>query len=156
MLLARLGVHAVRTPEKLDPTLIATIDAGRNYSAADFCEAQFARTDCFAKVQEILSRFDVIASPTLSAPALPVWATIRSDVSRSPGRTPGTIRGAWYPYTYPFNLTGHPALSMPCGLSSDGLPIGLQLVGRWHDDAYLLDVAARIESALGFSVAVQA
>ncbi len=58
MLLARLGVHAVRTPEKLDPTLIATIDAGRNYSAADFCEAQFARTDCFAKVQDILSRFD--------------------------------------------------------------------------------------------------
>jgi len=150
MLLARLGVHAARTPEKLDPTLIATIDAGRNYSAADFCEAQFARTDCFAKVQNILSRFDVIASPTLSAPALRLGFDPLGRVEIA-GRDAGTIRGAWYPYTYPFNLTGHPALSMPCGLSSNGLPIGLQLVGRWHDDAYLLDVAARIETALGFS-----
>jgi aspartyl-tRNA(Asn)/glutamyl-tRNA(Gln) amidotransferase subunit A len=149
MLLARLGVHALRTPEKLDRTLIATIDAGRNYSAADFCEAQFARTDCFAKVQDILSRFDVIASPTLSAPALRLGYDPLGRVEIA-GRDAGTIRGAWYPYTYPFNLTGHPALSMPCGLSSNGLPIGLQLVGRWHDDAYLLDVAARIETALGF------
>ena len=149
MLLARLGAHATRTPEKLDPTLIATIDAGRNYTAADFCDAQFARTDCFAKVQEILSRFDVIASPTLSAPALPLGYDPLGRVEIA-GRDAGTIRGAWYPYTYPFNLTGHPALSMPCGLSSAGLPIGLQLVGRWHDDAYLLDLAARIETALDF------
>jgi aspartyl-tRNA(Asn)/glutamyl-tRNA(Gln) amidotransferase subunit A len=70
MLLARLGRHAEQTPEKVDPTLIATINAGRGCSAADFCEDQFARTTCFAKVQDILSRFDLIASPTLSAPAL--------------------------------------------------------------------------------------
>jgi aspartyl-tRNA(Asn)/glutamyl-tRNA(Gln) amidotransferase subunit A len=155
MLLARLGHHAERTPEKLDPTLIATIDAGRNYSAADFCEAQFARTDCFTKVQDILSRFDVIASPTLSAPALRLGYDPLGRVEIA-GRDAGTIRGAWYPYTYPFNFTGHPALSMPCGLSSSGLPIGLQLVGRWHEDAYLLDTAARIEAVLGFSNAIEA
>jgi aspartyl-tRNA(Asn)/glutamyl-tRNA(Gln) amidotransferase subunit A len=67
------------------------------------------------------------------------------------GRDAGTIRGAWYPYTYPFNLTGHPALSMPCGLSSNGLPIGLQLVGRWHEDAFLLDIAASLERELQFN-----
>jgi aspartyl-tRNA(Asn)/glutamyl-tRNA(Gln) amidotransferase subunit A len=150
MLLARLGVHAERTPEKLDPTLIATIDAGRSYTAADFCEAQFARTDCFAKVQAILSRFDVIASPTLSAPALRLGFDPLGRIEIA-GRDAGTIRGAWYPYTYPFNLTGHPALSMPCGLTSKGLPIGLQLVGHWHEDAYLLDVAARLETALAWN-----
>jgi len=148
-LLARLGGHAERTPEKLDPTLIATIDAGRNYSAANFCEAQFARTACFAKVQDILSRFDLIASPTLSAPALRLGYDPLGRVEIA-GRDAGTIRGAWYPYTYPFNLTGHPALSMPCGLSRNGLPIGLQLVGRWHEDGYLLDVAANLEEVLGF------
>jgi aspartyl-tRNA(Asn)/glutamyl-tRNA(Gln) amidotransferase subunit A len=46
------------------------------------------------------------------------------------------------------NLTGHPALSMPCGRSAGGLPIGLQLCGRWHEDWRLLDVAARVERLL--------
>ena len=142
--------HVQQTPEKLDPTLIATINAGRSYSATDFCEAQFARTTCFAKVQDILSRFDLIASPTLSAPALRLGFDPLGRVEIA-GRDAGTIRGAWYPYTYPFNLTGHPALSMPCGLSSDGLPIGLQLVGRWHEDGYLLDIAEHLERALSWA-----
>ncbi len=147
LLLARLGAHAERVPEKLDPTLLATIDAGRAYSAADLCQAQFARTACFGAVQEILGRYDLIASPTLSAPALPVGLDPLGRIAIA-GRDAGTIRGAWYPYTYPFNLTGHPALSMPCGRSAAGLPIGLQLVGRWHEDGYLLDAAARLEAVL--------
>jgi aspartyl-tRNA(Asn)/glutamyl-tRNA(Gln) amidotransferase subunit A len=146
VLLSRLSSHAKNAPEKLDPTLIATIDAGRGYSAVDFCEAQFARTACFGKVQDVLSRYDLIASPTLSAPALKVGFDPLGRVDIA-GRDAGTIRGAWYPYTYPFNLTGHPALSMPCGFSKIGLPIGLQLVGRWHEDGYLLDVAERLEKA---------
>ncbi len=147
LLLARLGSHAERTPEKLDPTLLATIEAGRGYSAADLCQAQFARTDCFAKVQDILARFDLIASPTLSAPALPIGLDPLGRIEIA-GKPAGTIRGAWYPYTFPFNLTGHPALSMPCGRSPEGLPIGLQLVAGWHADRYLLDVAARLQSVL--------
>ena len=63
------------------------------------------------------------------------------------GRDAGTIRGAWYPYTFPFNLTGQPALSLPCGWTRERLPIGLQLVGRWHDDAFLLDVGEKLEAA---------
>jgi aspartyl-tRNA(Asn)/glutamyl-tRNA(Gln) amidotransferase subunit A len=148
LLLARLGGHAARAPAKLDPTLLATIEAGRAYSAADLCRAQFARTDCFLKVQDILARFDVIASPTLSAPALPVGLDPLGPIEIA-GKPAGTIRGAWYPYTFPFNLTGHPALSLPCGKTVEGLPIGLQLVGRWHEDIYLLDIARRLEEAIG-------
>ena len=148
LLLTRLGGHAAREPGKLDPTLLATIEAGRAYDATDLHQAQFARTDCFQKVQDILARFDVIASPTLSAPALPVGLDPLGPIEIA-GRKAGTIRGAWYPYTFPFNLTGHPALSLPCGTSGDGLPIGLQLVGRWHEDTYLLDVARRLEEVMG-------
>ena len=147
LLLARLGAQAARTPEKFDPTLLATIEAGRAYSAADLCAAQFARTECFNTVQDILARCDLIASPTLSAPALPVGIDPLGPVEIA-GKPAGTIRGAWYPYTYPFNLTGHPALSQPCGTTAAGLPIGLQLVGRWHEDDFLLDVAAALEAAL--------
>lgn len=148
LLLTRLGGCAAKSPDRLDPTLIATIEAGRGYSAAELCEAQFARTDCFARIQDILSRFDVIASPTLSAPALPVGLDPLGPIEIA-GRPAGTIRGAWYPYTFPFNLTGHPALSMPCGRTAVArLPIGLQLIGSWHADRYLLDVAERLQSAL--------
>jgi len=151
-LLARLGAVVERSRDKLDPTLIATIDAGRSYSAADLCEAQYARTDCFAKVQSILASYDLIASPTLSAPPLPVGLDPLGQVMID-GRDAGTIRGAWYPYTFPFNLTGHPALSLPCGWTEEKLPIGLQLVGRWHDDRFLLDVAEKLETTFANSAA---
>lgn len=147
LLLARLGNHAERAPGKLDPTLLATLEAGHGYSAVDLCQAQFARTDCFAKVQDILGRYDLIASPTLSAPALPVGLDPLGEIDIA-GKPAGTIRGAWYPYTFPFNLTGHPALSMPCGRSSEGLPIGLQLVASWHADRFLLDSAVRLQAAV--------
>jgi aspartyl-tRNA(Asn)/glutamyl-tRNA(Gln) amidotransferase subunit A len=149
LLLARLGKHAKSSPTKLDPTLLATIEAGRAYSAADLCEAQFARSKCFTDIQAILSRYDVIASPTLSAPPLPVGLDPHGRIEIA-GRDAGTIRGAWYPYTFPFNLTGHPALSLPCGFSAEGLPIGLQIVGRWHEDDYVVDVAEKLEGTLAF------
>jgi aspartyl-tRNA(Asn)/glutamyl-tRNA(Gln) amidotransferase subunit A len=142
----RRGAAAKRSPEKLDPTLIATMEAGRGYSATDLWEAQYARTDCFGKVQKILASFDLIASPTLSAPPLPVGLHPLARVTIA-GQDGGTIRGAWYPYTFPFNMTGHPALSLPCGWTEERLPIGLQLVGRWHDDAFVLDLAERLEAA---------
>lgn len=144
LLLARLGKVTAEAPEKFDPTLLKTIEQGRPYSAADLCAAQFARTELFAKIQAVFSTFDVIASPTISTPALPVGLDPHAETMIA-GQNAGGIRAAWYPYTYPFNLTGHPALSLPCGLSSNGLPIGLQLVARWHQDAYLLDLAAELE-----------
>ena len=149
LLLARLAAYAARTPEKLDPTLLATMEAGRAYSAVDLHEAQFARTNCFLQIQDILSRFDLIASPTLSSPPLPVDLDPLGRVEIA-GHDAGTIRGAWYPYTFPFNLTGHPAISLPCGLSEAGLPIGLQLVGRWYEDSDLIDVASQLEASLNF------
>ena len=61
------------------------------------------------------------------------------------GQPAGSVRGAWYPYTFPFNLSGHPAVSLPCGWSSDGLPIALQIVGPWYADRRVLMLAARLE-----------
>ena len=61
------------------------------------------------------------------------------------GENAGSIRAAWYPYMWPFNLSGHPAISLPCGWSSDGLPLGLQIVGPWHADRRVLALAAHLE-----------
>ena len=55
------------------------------------------------------------------------------------------VRSHWFPWTMPFNLTGHPAVSLPCGVTSEGLPCGLQLVGRHGATSSLLNVALSCE-----------
>ncbi len=66
------------------------------------------------------------------------------------GEPSGTLRGGCAcPIRFPFNLTGHPALAMPCGKTPEGLPIALQIVGRWHaDEQVLAAAAALLEAAL--------
>ena len=59
----------------------------------------------------------------------------------------GITRQSWTAYQYPFNLTGHPAISVPSGFASDGLPTGLQIVGRWAHDLDVLRAAALFEQA---------
>jgi aspartyl-tRNA(Asn)/glutamyl-tRNA(Gln) amidotransferase subunit A len=148
LLAARVGANLERFGNRLDASLIDAVQKGRRHTAIDLHEATFAKTRCFNELQALFERFDVLVSPTLSAPPLPIDMDVSGEIEIA-GRPAGTVRGAWYPYTYPMNLTGHPALSMPCGRSAIGLPIGLQLVGRWYDDHYLLDVAALVEQALG-------
>ena len=150
-LLSRLEKAASSQPQLLDPTLIATIDAGRAYTAADLVAAQAMRTDYFARIQQIFLQVDIIASATLSAPPLPVHTDPLGRIEIA-GRDAGTIRGAWYPYTYPYNLTGHPAITIPCGLTRAGLPVGFHLAGRWHDDDRLLDIAEAFEEAIDFRI----
>ena len=148
VLAARVGANLERFGDRLDATLIDAVLKGRRHSAVDLHEATFAKTRCFTELQALFGRFDVLVSPTVSAPPLPVDMDVSGEVEIG-GKPAGTIRGAWYPYTYPMNLTGHPALSMPCGKSANGLPIGLQLAGRWYDDDYLLAIAGLVERALG-------
>jgi len=148
LLAARVGANLERFGDRLDASLIDAVQKGRRHTAVDLHEATFAKTRCFNELQALFQRFDVLVSPTLSAPPLPIDMDVSGEIEIA-GRPAGTVRGAWYPYTYPMNLTGHPALSMPCGRSTIGLPIGLQFVGRWYDDHYLLDVAGLVEQALG-------
>jgi aspartyl-tRNA(Asn)/glutamyl-tRNA(Gln) amidotransferase subunit A len=150
VLAARIGEQLERFEARLDPSLVGTVRRGRKHSAIALHEAGFARTRCFTQLQGVFERFDLLVSPTVSAPPLPVEQDPNGIVTIA-GEPAGTIRGAWYPYTYPMNLTGHPALSMPCGKSRLGLPIGLQLAGRWHDDRFLLGVAALLEAGLASS-----
>lgn len=146
-LAARLGARVGAFGDRIDPTLLDVIDKGRRHSAVALHEATFAKTKCFGDLQQLFERHDVLVSPTVSAPALPVDMDVSGEIEIA-GLKAGTVRGAWYPYTYPMNLTGHPALSMPCGRSANGLPIGLQLAGRWYHDRWLLGIAALLEQLL--------
>ena len=144
---SRLIEHREREPHKLDPSLVETIDRGARWSAVDLQRAGRERSACFRTVQALFERFDLLASPTLAAPPLPVQQDPHGRVTIR-GKDAGRIRGAWYPYTFPFNLSGHPALTLPCGKTEAGLPLGVQLVGPWYAEDLLLRVGAEMQTEL--------
>jgi aspartyl-tRNA(Asn)/glutamyl-tRNA(Gln) amidotransferase subunit A len=144
-LAARLGRYMANFGEKIAPSLRRSIEEGARWSAADWANALGQRTGVYRRVVALFRRFDVLVSPTLSRQALAVDHDPFEPISIG-GETAGSIRGAWYPYTWPFNLSGHPAVSLPCGWSSDGLPIGLQITARRFEDALALRAAAAWEA----------
>lgn len=126
------------------------IDSVSHFSALDYQEAMFARTTLFHRIQDLLHDTDVLVMPTLTRTALGLEKDIFDTIEIN-GQHYDNIRAHWYPWTMPFNMTGHPAISIPCGWSTDGLPVGLQIVGQYQQDAKLLAVAAAIEAALGLN-----
>jgi aspartyl-tRNA(Asn)/glutamyl-tRNA(Gln) amidotransferase subunit A len=144
----RFGRHLPADAGRMDPSLVETVERGLRRTAAEIGEAAARRAALFRRVVALFARVDVLVTPTLSAPAPPLGLDHFAPFAVAGGAgEAGRIRGTWYPYTYPFNLTGQPALSVPCGRTRAGLPVGLQLAGPWHADTRLLDVAERLEAA---------
>jgi aspartyl-tRNA(Asn)/glutamyl-tRNA(Gln) amidotransferase subunit A len=129
---------------RLSPTLVRQMEVGKDVTAEAVGRALLARTELYRKVQGWFGRFDVIAMPTLTRTAIPIEERLFEPIEIE-GRKVDTVRKAWYPYTHPFNLTGHPAVTLPCGFHGDGLPMAIQLVGRRFEDARLFRVAALYE-----------
>jgi aspartyl-tRNA(Asn)/glutamyl-tRNA(Gln) amidotransferase subunit A len=132
--------------DALSEAFVKQIALATNVSGVDYQEAMFARTALFRRVQSLLARGHLLAMPTITRTALPIdqdlFGTIEID-----GAHFDSVRPHWFPWTMPFNMTGHPAISLPCGFGRDGLPIGLQLVGRFRADAELLRVSALFEAS---------
>jgi aspartyl-tRNA(Asn)/glutamyl-tRNA(Gln) amidotransferase subunit A len=84
--------------------------------------------------------YDLLVTPTLSIPAFDAGKEVADKMLQSRWTD-------WTPFTFPFNLTGQLVASVPCGFTRDGLPIGLQIVGRRFDDVTVLRGAAAFERA---------
>ncbi len=143
---ARFRRYVGQYGNRMSDTLIRQMDTGAAHSAVALQEAMFERTRVFREIEGWFADYDLVATPTLSRTALPVehdfFAPIEID-----GETADTVRKSWYPYTLPFNLSGNPAVTLPCGFAADGLPMGLQLVGPHLGDAQVLHAAALYELA---------
>jgi len=131
----------------MSPSLLQQLALAEHVDGVAFQQAAFARTARFRHVQSLLSEHDLLVMPTLARTALPIEQDLFGEIEID-GRTYDEVRANWFPWTMPFNLTGHPAITLPCGFDADGLPIGLQLVGRFREDAALLRTAARFEAAM--------
>jgi Asp-tRNA(Asn)/Glu-tRNA(Gln) amidotransferase A subunit family amidase len=133
--------------DRLDPILVGFIEQGRAVTLTQFRAAQAARSTLFRAVQTLFERYDLLLSPTLTRGALPVGFRPGFEDVEVDGIARGSTRQGWSSYMYPFNLTGHPAVTVPSGFDRDGLPLGTQIIGRWYRDADIMRVAAMIEAA---------
>jgi aspartyl-tRNA(Asn)/glutamyl-tRNA(Gln) amidotransferase subunit A len=133
--------------EQIDPVMAAGIDHAKGLSARDLQAALHGRTRLFRHVQGWFECIDFIMSPTLTRPPLPATHPGHGPVEVS-GQPAGDIREGWGPLLGLFTMTGHPALTLNCGWTANGLPIGMHLVGRWHADAEVLSVAGLLERAM--------
>jgi aspartyl-tRNA(Asn)/glutamyl-tRNA(Gln) amidotransferase subunit A len=133
---ARYGGLVERWGDRMTPSILDSIAKGRRWSAAEWMQAHDRRTRLFRAVQSLFERFDVLATPTMIAPPK------RLDAG---GSIATEMYAEWAAPLYPFNLTAHPALSVPAGFTADGLPVGLQLIGPWLAEQRLLQLGALVE-----------
>jgi aspartyl-tRNA(Asn)/glutamyl-tRNA(Gln) amidotransferase subunit A len=131
--------------DRIEPGFAQGIAEGGACSGPELMSAIQKRTEIFRMVQGWFGKFDLIATPTMSAP--PVRADHGVDEPLTiGGRAVGDLREAWIPYLNLFNLSGHPAVNIPCGLSESGLPLGIQFAAPWYADAQLIRIAAWTET----------
>lgn len=143
---ARFDDMIRRDGEKVSPSLVRQVAMAMDWSGADYQKAMFQRAEVFRMFQRWFDSFDYLVTPTLSCTALPIDQDLFEPI-RIDGVEVGELRRNWFPYTMVFNITGHPAITLCCGYDSEGLPIGLQFVGRFRDDAAVLRAAALYEAS---------
>ncbi len=147
---ARFYTRLDEVQTQIDPSFAEGIRIGGQYTGQQLLQAIYKRTHYFRLVQDWFRDYDFVLTPTASR--LPLAATHRAlDPIEINGRDAGDMRLSWVPYLNLFDLTGHPAISVPCGFTDQNLPVGLQIVGAWYDDAKLLQAAAAFEAARPWS-----
>lgn len=127
-------------PQDIDPGLLPLVQDAVKWPATRYVQAWFDRLTWYEHVRRYFDGHDLLLTPTIATPPFKVGLDNPPDIAGRPVEAYD-----WIPFTYPFNLTGNPAASVPCGFTKDGLPIGLQLVGRRFDDATVLRAAAGYE-----------
>jgi aspartyl-tRNA(Asn)/glutamyl-tRNA(Gln) amidotransferase subunit A len=140
------GAHAIWTgftPAQqalTDPDFRAEAELGASYSALDLHRLNLRRGALGAHLRQFMTRWSLIATPAVAVPAFDALPAGHSPMD-------AVAMLGWTPFTYPFNLSQQPACTIPCGMTKDGLPIGLQLVGPMFGDALVLRAARAYESA---------
>jgi len=134
-----VSLRAGRTPH-YQPDVRTLVEMGRLVTAPDYLKAEQYRTRLMEEFRRVLERVDVIVGPTT-----PITAWKIGEWTVEVGGQPESVLAASWRFTYPYNLTGLPAISVPCGFDREGLPIGLQIAGRPFDEMTVLRVAHAYE-----------
>ena len=144
---------AVRGPlladhrDRIAPEILWNIEKGLHATGEEVIRAEQLRHALFHRVAAFFETHDILALPTVAVPPFAVEARYPEEI----GGVKATSYIDWMALTFALTLTSCPCLSLPCGFTRDGLPVGLQLVARPHDEAGLLGAAMFLEQALGLA-----
>ena len=133
------SIRAGRTPQ-FQPDVRALVEMGRFVTGPDYLKAEQYRAVLMEEFRKVFESVDVVLGPTT-----PITAWKIGDWTVDVGGKQESVLAASWRFTYPYNLTGLPAVSVPCGFDRDGLPIGLQIAGRPFDEIMVLRVAHAYE-----------
>lgn len=126
--------------EQMDPGLVRFIERNKDRLATEYVQACLEKLEYCSGIRPFFEKYDLLLTPTVAVPPLELGKFAVREIAGVKVSPLG-----WMPFTYPFNITGQPAASVPCGWTDGGLPIGLQIIGRRFDDVTVLRAAAAFE-----------
>jgi aspartyl-tRNA(Asn)/glutamyl-tRNA(Gln) amidotransferase subunit A len=138
--MSRLQPHLANWEAKMDPGLVACIKAARDYSVTDYQLMRDRKMAYIAAIHRWFESWDFLLTPSVSVAA---FAAELLMPKHWPQHDWDWL--SWAEFSYPFNMSWNPAASVPCGFTTDGLPVGLQIVGRRFDDLGVLQASAAFE-----------
>lgn len=137
---AQYNEYICKHKELVSRSLIKTLETYDSLSIADIIQANVVRTEFNRVLWKLFDRYDLLLTPTMPTDAFAAEGPPPSEVEGKPIDLLGAVA-----FTYPFNLSGHPAASVPAGFTDAGLPVGLQIVGPRHRDDLVLQAARAFE-----------
>ena len=127
--------------DKMDPDVVKMV-SGEWISAYDLIKAMDQRKKLYETMIRYFKDIDLLVTPTVATTAFELGKAFPAVINGKSAPPTG-----WMPYTYPFNLTGQPAITVPCGFDKNELPIGMQIIGKRFDDLLVLQAARAFEQA---------
>jgi len=140
---AIMDEHLPEHSGDVDPLLVWRSEHARERTAADHALAEATQASVYERLRRLFERYDLLLLPTTPTPAFSLEYTFQPEIGGVPIASPFQT----LPLTFMFNLSGHPAISVPAGFTEDGLPVGLQIVAGWRADTTALAAAAAFERA---------
>ena len=138
----RFGRHYRESRHLMDPALVAMLDRALDEPLAAYYAKVFKRYELREKMRAFFERYDLLITPQTPVPAFDVGVDVPHEYRER-------NLCSWQFYTYPFNLTGQPAASVPAGFTAAGMPVGLQMVAGINRESDIFRAAAAFEGARG-------